>query len=307
MRSALKKIFILLRAQTGHDFSQYKPNTVHRRVERRMAVHQIDALDEYVKYLQQTPAELEALFRDLLIGVTCFFRDPEAFVALEQAVPALFKGKPAGETVRVWCAGCSTGEEAYSIAMLLQERMEAMKQAYSVQVFATDLDSRAITSARAGLYPASIAADISPERLARFFTPEARWRRLPHPQGIRDMVVFSEQDLIKDPPFSRLDLISCRNLLIYMGGDLQKRLMPLFHYTLNPGGMLFLGTSETVGEFANLFTVLDLKAKLYKRKQGFDGAPRMAQGRFMTPMSVADVAPPASGRQAVPPRQAVPA
>jgi two-component system CheB/CheR fusion protein len=181
--------------------------------------------------------------------------------------------------------------------------METLKQAYSVQVVATDIDSRAITSARAGLYPASIAADISPERLARFFTPEADGGAFRIRKGIRDMVVFSEQDLIKDPPFSRLDLISCRNLLIYMGGDLQKRLMPLFHYTLNPGGMLFLGTSETVGEFANLFTVLDLKAKLYKRKQGFDGAPRMAQGRFMTPMSVADVAPPqAAGRPSRPGR-----
>ena len=291
--SAMKKIFILLRVHVGHDFSQYKPNTIQRRVERRMAVHQIESVDAYVKYLQQTPTELEALFRDLLIGVTNFFRDPAAFAALEQvAIPAIFKGKPAGETVRVWCAGCSTGEEAYSIAILLQEQMDALRQTYNVQVFATDIDNRAIAHARSGLYPASIASDMSPERLARFFTPEADGSAFRIRKGIRDMLVFSEQDLIKDPPFSRLDMISCRNLLIYMGGDLQKRLIPLFHYTLNPGGMLFLGTSETVGEFAHLFSVLDLKAKLYKRKPGFDGAPRASRGQRMTALAAADTVPP---------------
>ena len=291
--SALKKIFTLLRAKVGHDFSQYKPNTIQRRIERRMAVHQVEAIDAYVKFLQQTPAELEALFRDLLIGVTNFFRDPSAFLALEQqAIPGIFKGKPAGETVRVWCTGCSTGEEAYSIAMLLQERMEALKLTYHVQVFATDIDSRAIATARAGVYPASIASDISPERLARFFSPEADGSVYRIHKGIRDMLVFSEQDLIQDPPFSRLDLISCRNLLIYMGGELQKKVIPLFHYTLNPGGVLFLGTSETVGEFSDLFAVVDLKAKLFKRKQGFDGAPRLAHGRFLPPLTVADATPP---------------
>ncbi len=291
--SALKKIFTLLRAKVGHDFSQYKPNTIQRRIERRMAVHQVEAIDAYVKFLQQTPAELEALFRDLLIGVTNFFRDPSAFLALEQqAIPDIFKGKPAGEAVRVWCTGCSTGEEAYSIAMLLQERMEALRQTYQVQVFATDIDSRAIATARAGVYPASIASDISPERLARFFSPEADGSVYRIHKGIRDMLVFSEQDLIQDPPFSRLDLISCRNLLIYMGGALQKKLIPLFHYTLNPGGVLFLGTSETVGEFSDLFAVVDLKAKLFKRKQGFDGAPRLAHGRFLPPLTVADATPP---------------
>ena len=305
--SALKKIFTLLRAQVGHDFSQYKPKTIQRRIERRMAVHQIDAIESYVKYLQQTPVEIEALFRDLLIGVTNFFRDPAAFLALEQlAIPAIFKGKPAGEPVRVWCTGCSSGEEAYSIAMLLQERMEVLKQTYQVQVFATDIDSHAIASARAGLYPASIAPDISPERLARFFTPEADGSAYRIHKGIRDMLVFSEQDLIKDPPFSRLDLISCRNLLIYMGGELQKRLMPLFHYTLNPGGMLFLGTSETVGDSAHLFSALDPKAKLYQRKQGFDGAPRPAQSRFQPLHVAADaVLPHAAGKPARAGRQSL--
>jgi len=296
--NALKKIFILLRAQIGHDFSQYKPSTIQRRIERRMAVHQIDAIDAYVKYLQQTPPELEALFRDLLIGVTNFFRDPAAFRALEeQAIPSIFIGKPAGETVRVWCPGCSTGEEAYSIAILLQERMEALKQSFKVQVFATDIDSRAIAIARAGLYPASIAADISPERLARFFSAEAEGSAYRIHKGIRDMLVFSQQDVIKDPPFSKLDLVSCRNLLIYMGAELQKKILPLFHYTLNRGGMLFLGTSETVGESVDLFAVLDLKAKLYQRKQDFPGAQRVVHGHFRSRMTAGDAAlPQAAGK-----------
>ncbi len=289
--NALKKIFILLRAQTGHDFSQYKPSTINRRIERRMAVHQIEAIDGYVKYLQQTPPEVEALFRDLLIGVTNFFRDPEAFQVLEeQIIPKLFDGKPAGASVRVWSAGCSSGEEAYSIAILVQERMETLKQNYTVQVFATDIDSRAIATARAGLYPASIAADLSPERLARFFTAEPEGRAYRIHKGIRDMLVFSKQDMIKDPPFSKLDLISCRNLLIYLGGELQKKLIPLFHYALKPGGILFLGTSEGVGGFDDLFAILDRKSKLYQRKENYNGIQRAALGRFVEPMTANDTA-----------------
>ena len=293
--NAFKKIFILLRAQTGHDFSQYKPSTIHRRIERRMAVHQIETMDGYVKYLQQTPAEVEALFRDLLIGVTSFFRDPEAFKALEdQVIPKLFAGKTASDVIRVWSPGCSTGEEAYSLAILLAERAEAMKQSFKVQIFATDIDSLAITTARAGLYPASIAADISPERLARFFAVEPDGKAYRIHKGIRDMLVFSEQDVIRDPPFSKLDLISCRNLLIYMGGDLQKKLIPLFHYALNPEGFLFLGTSESVGEFGDLFVALDRKLKLYQRKKDIQGAQRATLGRFMPPMTAVDVALPQS-------------
>ena len=288
----LKKIFTLLRGKVGHDFSHYKPNTIQRRIERRMALHQITAIDAYIKYLQQKPAELEALFRDLLIGVTNFFRDSAAFLALEQqAIPAIFEGKPAGGAVRVWCTGCSTGEEAYSVAMLLQEQMEALRQTYHVQIFATDIDIRAIITARAGLYPASIVSDISPQRLARFFTREADGSAYRIHKSIRDMMVFSKQDLIQDPPFSKLDLISCRNVLIYMDGELQKKLIPLFHYTLNPGGVLFLGTSETVGEFSNLYNVLDLKAKLYTRKLDVDGLPRLAHSRFQSPFTAADGAP----------------
>jgi len=317
--NALKKIFILLRAQTGHDFSQYKPSTIHRRIERRMAVQQIETINGYVKYLQQTPAEAEALFRDLLIGVTSFFRDPQAFQALEdQVVPKLFAGKPADAAIRVWSPGCSTGEEAYSLAILLAERQEAMKQRFKVQVFATDIDSQAIAAARAGLYPASIAADIPPERLARFFSAEsdsadASPSAYRIHKGIRDMLVFSEQDVIKDPPFSKLDLISCRNLLIYMGGDLQKKLLPLFHYALNPGGFLFLGTSETVGESGNLFSALDRKLKLYQRKEDFRSAypdtlkgtsghkQRAAPGRYLPPTTAIDAAlPRAAGKTAGP-------
>ena len=290
--SALKKIFILMRAQTSHDFSQYKLSTIHRRIERRMAVHQIAAIDGYVKYLQQTPAEVEALFRDLLIGVTNFFRDPEAFQALEeQVIPQLFADKPAGGVVRVWSTGCSTGEEAYSIAILLQERMEALKQSYTVQVFATDIDSRAIATARMGFYPVGIASDISPQRLARFFTQEPHGSGYRVHKSIRDMMVFSEQDVLKDPPFSKLDLLSCRNLLIYMDADLQKRLIPMFHYALNPSGRLFLGSSEGVGDFNDLFTPIDRKAKLYQRKADFHGMRRSAPSRFLPRVAATASAP----------------
>ena len=300
--NALKKIFILLRTHTGHDFSQYKPSTIYRRIERRMAVHQIEALDDYVKFLQHTTTEVDALFNDLLIGVTNFFRDPEAFEVLEaQVLPKLFEGKPAGAVVRAWSAGCSTGEEAYSIAILLQERLEALKLSYKVQVFATDIDSRAIATARAGLYPASIADDITPERLARFFTAEPDGSAYRVHKSIRDMLVFSEHNLVKDPPFSKLDLISCRNLLIYMGSDLQKKVMALFHYALLPGGMLFLGSSETVGELGDVFAVLDRKAKAYQRKEDFQGAQRAALGRFLPPTAIKDVVlPPASGKLPTP-------
>jgi len=289
--NALRKIFILLRAQTTNDFSQYKPSTIHRRIERRMAVHQIESMDGYVKFLQQTPTEVEALFRDLLIGVTNFFRDPEVFKAIEEEViPKVFADKSVGAAIRVWVPGCSTGEEAYSLAILLQERVETLKLSFRVQVFATDIDSQAIAIARTGVYPASIAADVSPERLRRFFSPEPDGDFYRIHKNIRDLLVFSEQNVIKDPPFSKLDLISCRNLLIYMGGELQKRLIPLFHYALNPCGFLFLGTSETVGEFGDLFATLDRKLKLYQHKDCLFNAQRQALGRFVPPLTDLDEA-----------------
>jgi two-component system, chemotaxis family, CheB/CheR fusion protein len=295
----LQKIFVLLRAQTSHDFSQHKPSTIHRRVERRMAVHQAESMADYLSFLQETPAEVEALFRDLLIGVTNFFRDPEAFQALEDAViPQIFAGKPAvGGTIRVWTAGCSTGEEAYSIAILLQERMEALRQSHTVQIFATDIDSRAILTARAGIYPASIAADLTPERLARYFVAEPGGNAYRVHKGLRDMLIFSEQDVIKDPPFSKLDLISCRNMMIYFGAPLQKKLLPIFHYSLNPRGMLFLGSSEGIGDFTDLFTVLDRKAKLYQRKEDIHGIQRQLMSRYQPAQRAVDAGVPRPPRK----------
>jgi two-component system, chemotaxis family, CheB/CheR fusion protein len=256
-----------------------------------MAVHQIETMEAYVKYLQGAPEEVDALFRDMLIGVTSFFRDPEVFKALEeQVVPKLFAGKPANAVIRIWLPGCSTGEEAYSLAILLAERQEALKQRFQVQVFATDIDSHAIATARAGIYPVSIGADVTPERLARYFSAEPGDSAYRIHKSIRDMLVFSEQNVIKDPPFSKLDMISCRNLLIYLGGDLQKKLIPLFHYALNPGGFLLLGTSESVGEFTDLFSTPNRKLKFYQRKEDLLSA--RSAGLFLPPMPTLDAAQP---------------
>lgn len=287
--NALRTIFVLLRAKTGHDFSGYKTNTIYRRIIRRMTVNQIETIWMYVKVLQQTPQEVESLFRDLLIGVTNFFRDSEAFEALEEKIiPRIFTDKPAGSVIRVWSAGCSTGEEAYSLAILLQEHVEILESNYRVQVFATDLDCQAVATARAGIYPASIASDISPERLARFFTAEPGDTAYRINKSIRDLLVFSEQNVVRDPPFSKLDLISCRNLIIYIGEDLQKKLLPLFHYALNPGGFLFLGTSETVGDFSTMFSTMDRKLKLYQRRDDFHRAHNTGIGQFVPPLTTTD-------------------
>jgi len=286
--NTLKKILVILRSQTGHDFSQYKPSTIQRRIERRLAVHQIETLDEYLKYLQQDPAEVEALFHDCLIGVTNFFRDPEAFLCLEEGiVPKLFEGRTPESAIRIWVPGCSTGEEAYSLAILLQERIEILRQSFRIQIFATDIDSQAIATARAGIYPASVIDDVAPERLARFFSPMSDGSTYRIHKGIRDMLIFSEQSVIKDPPFSKLDLISCRNLLIYLNSSLQKKLIPLFHYALNHQGVLFLGTSESVGEFHNLFETIDRKQKVYRRKGGY-GSQRAEMGHFLPPLTVTE-------------------
>jgi two-component system, chemotaxis family, CheB/CheR fusion protein len=263
----LQRIFVLLRAQSGQDFSQYKYNTIYRRIERRMAVHNIDRLEAYVRFLQQYPSELTTLYKELLIGVTNFFRDPEAWVALEtRVIPEIFAIKKPGETVRVWVPGCSTGEEACSIGMILSEAMTNLRQEYRVQIFATDVDADAIGKARAGVYPESIAVDVSAERLARFFTQENTSYRVK--KRIRDMVVFAEQNVAQDPPFSHVDLVSCRNLLIYMGGELQRRVLPLLHYALVPNGFLFLGSSETVTDASDLFTAVDRKWKIFARRPG---------------------------------------
>jgi len=258
----------MLLSQTGHDFSQYKLGTIRRRIERRMAVHEMDSLHAYAAHLRQTPGEVKNLYFDLPIGVTAFFRDPEAFQVLERDVlPRLLAEKDPSSVVRIWVMGCSTGEEPYSIGMLVTEAMDQLQQPCKVQIFATDLNARAIAVARTGIYPASIAQEISPRRLSRFFTAEMAGGPYRVRKCLRDMMVFSEHDVIRDPPFSRLDLIVCRNLLIYFDGDLQKRLIPLFHYALKPGGTLFLGTSESVGENGELFSVLDRRAKLFRRRE----------------------------------------
>jgi two-component system CheB/CheR fusion protein len=262
---ALERILILLRDQMGHDFSHYKKNTIHRRIERRMAVTQIGELDAYVRHLEENADEVEQLFRGLLISVTNFFRNPEVFQALEeQVIPCLLE-RPAGEPIRAWVAGCATGEEAYSIAILLREGMERVKKRFEVQIFATDIDSEAIETARAGVYPEGIAVDVSPERLERFFAQQDSAYRVD--TTIRDMVIFAEQNVVGDPPFSNVDLISCRNLLIYLEPDLQKKTLPLFHYALRPGGFLLLGTAEGIGKFSNLFDVVDGSHRIFQHRE----------------------------------------
>lgn len=291
--NSLKKIFALLHSKTGHDFSMYKPSTIKRRIERRMAVHQIETLEQYVNYLQSTKIELGELFEDLLIGVTNFFRDPDLFAALEEnAIPKLFLQKPFDSTIRVWIAGCSTGEEAYSIAILLMEYKEKLDAHYNIQVFATDIDVNAIAIARAGLYPLSVAKDISKERLERFFTLNEDSSMYRVHKNIRETLIFSEHNLIKDPPFSRLDMISCRNLLIYMSASLQQKLIPLFHYSLNPNGILFLGSSESIGEFDDFFELLDKKAKIYQVKNAPNNSKIIPSSRIQPMERLTQSSPP---------------
>jgi len=265
----LDKIFMLIRSQTGHDFSLYKRNTICRRVQRRMAVHEFTKITDYLRYLQQNRAEVDAFCKEFLIGVTNFFRDPEGFDALKRVIPPLFERRDADNPIRIWDAGCSTGEEAYSLAILLSEEMEQLGRHYKVQIFATDIDEEALEFARAGLYPESIAVDVSPLRLLRFFDKEGNSYRVK--KHLREMIIFAKQDLIKDPPFSRLDLVVCKNLLIYLNAALQKKILPLFHYTLNPEGYLMLGPAETIGEHANLFSLTDKKWKIFRKKH----APRL--------------------------------
>ena len=266
--SALEKILILLRTKTGHDFSMYKNNTVDRRIERRMNIHQIDHISSYVRYLRENPQEVELLFKELLIGVTNFFRDPATWEQLQTvAMPALLASRPAGGVLRAWSVGCSTGEEAYSLAITFKEALEQIKPAhhFTLQIFATDLDPDAIDKARQGVYPENIAADLSPERLQRFFIKEQNEYRVA--KEIREMVTFATQNVIMHPPFTRLDILICRNLLIYLTPELQKKLLPLFHYSLNPGGILFLGTSETVGSCDHFFTPINSKMRLYRKRE----------------------------------------
>ncbi|SLM48132.1 CheB methylesterase:MCP methyltransferase, CheR-type [Nitrospira japonica] len=266
--NGLSKIYALLRAHTEHDFSFYKKNTIYRRIERRMNVHQISSLGKYAHFLQSNPQEIDLLFKELLIGVTNFFRDPDSFVALrEKVLPVILKNKSRGSSVRVWIPGCSTGEEAYSVAIVIRECLEHLKLdgALKVQIFATDIDKDAVDRARQGYFGHDIDANVAPERLQRFFSREDGGYRIN--KQIREMVVFAPQNMIMDPPFTKLDLLCCRNLLIYFTADLQKKLLPLFHYSLASGGVLFLGSSETIGGFGDLFLALDNKWKIFQRRE----------------------------------------
>ncbi len=298
-QGALEKIVVLLRAQTGHDFSHYKSATIYRRIERRMGLHQLARIADYVRYLRENPKEIEVLFKELLIGVTSFFRDPAAWDQLrDEALPALLSARPHAHVLRAWTAGCSTGEEAYSLAMIFKEALDRQKphRAVSLQIFATDLDRDAIDKARQGVYPANIAADVSEQRLARFFVQDDRGYRVG--KEIREMVIFATQNLVMDPPFTKLDVLTCRNLLIYVDPELQRKLVPLFHYSLNPGGILMLGSSETVGTTTHLFVGLPGKSRLYRRSD--DGRPHAELVDFPAALTGRSVAP-TGGPRPLPP------
>ncbi|MEX2125155.1 MAG: chemotaxis protein CheB [Woeseia sp.] len=260
------QIVRLLRSAFGVDFSLYRKTTLRRRIMRRMVLHPHDTLTDYARHLKDNRAELEALFEDILINVTRFFRDPEMFEELAESVfPEILKRKSSGAPIRIWTAGCSTGQEAYSLAIALSEFLDEKPDAPEIQIFATDLsDAVSLVKARAGHYPESIEAEVSPERLRRFFRKEDGGYRVV--KYIRDLCVFAKQNITADPPFSRLDLISCRNVLIYLSAPLQKRIVPTFHYALNPHGYLLLGSAETVGGFSDLFDTVDKQHKIYSRK-----------------------------------------
>jgi two-component system, chemotaxis family, CheB/CheR fusion protein len=262
----LQTICTIVKARTGNDFSSYKVNTVLRRIERRMSVHDTGGIGKYIVLLRDNPLEAQALSQDILIGVTSFFRDPEAFEVLRQEVlPRLFADRNPDDPVRIWHACCATGEEVYSMAILIQEYLDERKLDAKVQLFATDIDEAAISQARAGLYHDDVVADLGEERLKRFFIKSGhRWQVS---KALREMIVFAHHNLLKDPPFSRLDLLVCRNFLIYLNPDMQKRLIPLFHRVLKPGGVLFLGASESVGRHSELFSSLDKKWRFYTRRE----------------------------------------
>lgn len=261
----LKSLFALLRSRNGVDFSLYKPGTLKRRILRRMALRQLDDLPAYLKFLQQHPAEVEALFNDLLISVTGFFRDPGIYHAVKKRLlPRLLKNRPGNRPLRIWSCGCATGEEAYSLAMVITEYLEQSRQLVPIQIFASDLNERGIEKARAGIYHENILIDVSPERLRRFFVKVDGFYQVN--KHIRDMCVFAHQNVLVDPPFSNLDLISCRNVLIYLSPVLQRRIMPVFHYALKPGGYMLLGSSESIGEASELFELVDKKNKIYSKK-----------------------------------------
>ncbi len=265
-KSSLEKIIILLRTYTGNDFSLYKKNTVYRRIERRMGVHKIDKISSYVHFLQENPKEANILFKELMIGVTNFFRDPLVWEKVKEiTIPEILSNLPEGSVLRAWIPGCSTGEEAYSLAIIFKEVIEKKYPhgGYSLQIFATDLDNEAIETARKAVFPANIAADVSSTRLSRFFVKIDDSYRVN--TEIREMVVFATHNIIMHPPFTKIDLLSCRNLLIYMDAELQKKIYGLFYYSINPEGYMILGSAETLGTQGHLFTPVDSKLKIFKR------------------------------------------
>ena len=262
--ATLRNVLELMRSRTGHDFEAYKRATVLRRIGRRMQVNETVALPDYLDVLRTRPGESRALLKDLLVSVTNFFRDSEHFAALEALIPTLFEGRTQHDAVRVWVAGCATGEEAYSIAILLHEFASRLDRAPRLRVFASDLDTDAIRTGRAGFYPPTIAADVSPERLERFFSEEARGYRVS--AELRETVLFATHDLLRDSPFSRLDLVSCRNLLIYFDRAAQQRSLETFHFGLRLDGLLFVGAAESDAEAPTLFQVVDKKHGLFRRR-----------------------------------------
>ncbi|MEH6570370.1 MAG: chemotaxis protein CheB [Halioglobus sp.] len=296
MVEPLQKIFMLLRTRTGHDFSEYKKNSILRRIERRMVVHNADTPALYVRLLQEYPHEIDILFKELLIGVTSFFRDAEAFALLREAVlPELLEKLSTPYTFRVWIPGCGSGEEAYTMAIVLHECVQQLGKPFDVQIFATDLNTTSIEYARAGIYPEGIAADVPADLLKRHFVLEEGFYRVR--REIRERIVFAQQNVIKDPPFTKLDLLCCRNLLIYLNAKLQKRLVPIFHYALNPGGIMVLGPSETIGTQTDLFFSIERKWKVFGRLDvpAASTLPDMpaqaARHDPQMPMAVPEVAP----------------
>ncbi|MGZ5050087.1 MAG: chemotaxis protein CheB [Methylobacter sp.] len=269
----LQKIFLLIRNQTGHDFSLYKKNTICRRIERRMQLHRIKNMADYVLFCEKNEQEVATLTKELFIGVTSFFRDPKSFEILQHEIlPELLKQKPKDYVLRIWIPGCSTGEEAYSMAIIIQECLDNVEHHLNVQIFGTDINESAIDIARRGLYLSGINADVNPERLKRFFIKEDDSYRIK--KSIREMLVFAPHNVIKDPPFTKLDIISCRNLLIYFNSELQKKILPAFHYSLREDGIMVLGPSETTGQSDRFFTVLNKKWKIYRRNNLASFRPR---------------------------------
>ena len=276
----IQKILMLLRSQTGHDFTLYKKNTISRRIERRIAFHQLADYEAYVNYLRENPGEVEVLFNELLIGVTKFFRDRPAFDALKERIYSLFRTKKVDEPIRVWIAGCSTGEEAYTVAIIITEYLDALQTKHKpkAQIFATDLDGNAIEHARTGFYLSNIISELSPRQLERFFVKKNNGYVVK--KEIREMIVFAQHNLIKDAPFTRLDLLCCRNVMIYLTAELQKKIIPIFHYSLNVNGILFLGPAESVSGFHDIFNSIDSKWKIFERKEGVSSLGKLLDFPF---------------------------